>query len=121
MKGTYQMMFEAQSYASLGPVELGASREEVRQKVGELPVELARKTLRFPADFFKSAALQVEYGSDLRCISVQATSRRLVSFAGKQLSGMPFNAIRGWLEQLDPSVKVDGAGLTSEALGLSLY
>jgi hypothetical protein len=113
--------YEVRLHIGLGPIDLGMPREQVRSKIGVMPMVVSRMTLKFPMDFFREAALQVEYGSDSRCISIQATSRATVWFRENRLIGAPFEKMRSWFEAMDPAVSVDGAGLTSHALGIGLY
>lgn len=104
----------------LGPVLLGMSREEVRTALGVPPKEVARRS-GIPMDFFISARLQVEYGSDLRCHFVASVPGADVFLGDRQLMGRPYSEVRALFEELDPSLAVNGPDLTSEALQVAAY
>ena len=114
------MNYDLLPRVGLGPVRLGMSRDEVRQAVAEPPKEMPRRS-GIPMDFFVRARLQVEYGSDQRCRFVQAGPGAEVALSGKQLMGVPFIEVRAYLQQLDSSLKVEGADLTADALQVAAY
>ncbi len=110
------------SNEGIGPLSLGMDRAEIRSVLGG-PVRSFKKTpdARAPTDAFDEHGIHVYYDNAGRAEAIEVASPASPILQGRSLIGKPFKEIRHWLEQLDPKVQVDEAGLTAPSLGIGVY
>jgi hypothetical protein len=105
----------------VGTINLGMSREEVREAAGAAYTPFKRlKSDETPGDAFEGGVL-VYYKPPGICEAVEVGEPATPTFLERTVLGRPFGEVRGWLEGLDRDLVLDGDGLVSRKLGVSLY
>jgi hypothetical protein len=115
------MDFPIRPHIGAGPLVFGMSREEVRAALGERPKAFRKGNSAVLTDDFRSHQLHVYYSIGDYVEAIEFFGEAAVSFDGRILLGRPFLPERDGFSQLDPHLELDGAGLTSSALGIGLY
>lgn len=120
------MEFVVTPSEGVGPVKLGMSRQHVRATLSGLfttfrqgPFAVTDKYL--DTDFFTSLGIQVDYTTTNICNFITAVAEARPTFQDRPIVGEPFSACRAWLASLDNQFEIDGAGLISRKLGISIY
>jgi len=116
------MDFEIAPLAAAGPVRFGMTAEETRRALGK-PSSTFKKasSAAFPADAFDEQGVHVYYKASGVCEAVEFGPPARPTLGGEALLGRPFRDVELLLRRLDAATKVDEGGLTSYALGISLY
>lgn len=110
---------------SVGPVNFGMPRAEVRRAVGAPFREFVKSPNRSPntTDAFEELLVHVYYGTNggtCEFIEFGGGSARPV-LHGRDLLSEAFSDLRDWFRTLDPMMTEDESGLESHALGIGLY
>jgi len=109
-------------YEGIGPVTLGMDRAEVRSVLGGAVRSFKKSPdSKAPTDAFDEQGLHVYYDDAGRAEAIEVASPATPILEGRALIGRPFEELRHWLEQMDPEIQVDDAGLTAPSLGIGLY
>lgn len=115
------MNLEIEPYVGVGPIRLGMTRDEVRC-VLPVPAERFQKFRDAPPLYrVRNPSLMVHYDANDICEAVELALPGSPTLLGRELLGQSFEALRDWFEQQDPDIGVDGDGLISKKLGVSLY
>lgn len=110
---------------SVGPVDFGMSRADVRRAVGTKFREFVKSPNRpsTTTDAFEEVLVHVYYGAKsetCELVEFGAGTARPV-FHGKHLFSESFAELRDWLRSLDPAMTEDEGGLESLVFGIGLY
>jgi len=115
------MAFEIEPYVSVGSVELGMTRDEVRAAVGAQAQSVANRGSDPPADFFVDLGMRVDYRAPGLCTFVEFGGPISPTFQEQTLLHRPYEEMLVWFEPRDPDLLVDEAGLRSPRFGIALY
>lgn len=119
------MDWEIRPLQSVGPVEFGMVRTDVRRAVGGRVRAFVKSSERpsDTTDAFEELLVHVYYGgTNARCDFVEfggGTARPVLQ--GRDLLSESFSELRAWFRALDPSTKEDASGLESASLGIGVY
>lgn len=119
------MEWEIRPLQSVGQVDFGMPRADVRRAVGAKFREFVKSPARptNTTDAFEGLLVHVYYGANsgtCEFVEFGGGSARPV-FQGKDLLSESFADLRDWFRSLDPTMKEDEAGLEAPALGIGLY
>jgi len=115
------MDYEILPHIGAGPIRFGMTMDEVRQAVGEPPrVFRKAKDSTCTTDSF-SKCIHVFYRTPGVCTAVEFYEPARPFLGDRLFAGRPYAEVAEWLMQQDPNPDVDGAGLISRQLGMSLY
>jgi hypothetical protein len=115
------MNYEIESYAGVGPIRFGMSRDEVRKVVIGLVEEAARTSSGLPTDFFKDVGIFVYYKEPGITEAVEFGGPCSPTFRGQHFLGRQYAEMEQWIKTFDPEVVLKDTGLTSRKFGFGLY
>ena len=119
------MEWAIQPLQSVGPVDFGMSRADVRRAIGAKFREFVKSPDRpsDTTDAFEDLFVHAYYGPNSgTCEFVEFGGGRVRPvFLGRDLLSEPFSELREWFRSLDPTITEDESGLESRALGIGLY
>ncbi|WLR51926.1 hypothetical protein LC040_03165 [Bacillus tianshenii] len=109
-------------YESIGPIKLGMPRDEIRSLLNSKVVEFEKSEFdKNTTDAFDELGMHVFYKEDDTCESVEVSEPALAVFDGMNLVGTSFKKAKELLQKYDKGLSIDGNGLISYQLGISLY
>jgi hypothetical protein len=112
--------WEITPYAGVGPVVLGATREEVEAALGSTATPID-KGGPAPVAAFPAWGVHVHLSAEGRTEAVELMAPARPVLLGRSLLEGAFPDVVTWLRAQDPGLVVDDDGATSELLGVALY
>jgi hypothetical protein len=116
------MMFEIRPGQGIEQLSFGADPDSVRRAFGgEVESCVKNPSSAFPCDHFAHAGVFAYYRlpGELEALEFSAPARP--TFQGRELLGLPAAEVKRFLEELDPELETDSAGLISHRLGIGVY
>ena len=117
------MKFEIQSYKGAGPVRFGMTTTEVREALGpgfETGIRGEAVEGEHPHDYYRKLGCFVYYDASGKVEAIEF-GRSKPTLEGENLLGLSFKELFELITGLDPDVKYEGEGFTSEKLGVGCY
>jgi hypothetical protein len=118
------MELKIESYVGVGPIKFGMTRDQVCQSIGKQPGQFLKGPESVIAtDDFGDLGFHVYYKAAKEdvCDAIEMFSPADPIFIEQQFINRPFDEILIWFKNLDPSVEIGDAGLTSYELGVGVY
>lgn len=116
------MEFIIRPYISIGPIELGMSRKEVRETLDARVEEFKKSpTDELTTDAFDELGVYVYYKEHDVCEAVEVIPPASPIFQDEELLRRRFGELREYFKRIDDSIEVDNGGLTSYRFGIGLY
>jgi hypothetical protein len=110
---------EIEPYAGVGPIRLGMTQAEIHNLIG--PHVTTLKTVRGATTDRVADCVFVYYDDAGLAEGIELGSPEEPTYQGQRLLHRPFVDLRRWLETMDPTLQVDGAGAISRRRGISIY
>lgn len=122
------MTFNISPYISVGPIEIGMSREQIRACLsGEflsLPAEsnyLDSGIDRPATDYFKEHGVKVEYDENMECEFIEVGMKSKVVFNEVSLFDLSFEELYAYFKSLDENLLDSDTGFISLKLGIAIF
>ncbi|MBP0018800.1 MAG: hypothetical protein J7647_14790 [Cyanobacteria bacterium SBLK] len=122
------MDFNITPYISIGPLELGMTRAQIRACLRGNPVFLPAESnsvdadLDRPAsDYFEEDDVKVEYDDKMECEFVEVGAKSNVILNGVSLFDLSFAELYNYLQSLDADLLESDAGCISLGLGIAIF
>jgi hypothetical protein len=114
------LQFEITPYESAGSIRFGMTSDEVR---AQLQINGGAPQEKQPVlcDTFEELGMRVHYRLPGAVEAIEFRSPARPVLEGRQLLLQRYGDLESWLRALDPGVKLDHSGLTSDRLGIRLY
>jgi hypothetical protein len=111
--------YEIVSYERVGPLKLGASRDEITSIIGYTDeIQSADNTL---IDSYFEEGLTIHYDADAQyCKAITMTFPACPSYQGQALMNQPWMDIVGWLTKIDSKVELIDIGLIGYDTGIDI-
>jgi hypothetical protein len=105
----------------VGPINFGMPVEQVRQALGLTAFPFQKsEDLKFEVDAFDNDSIHVYYREPGVCEAVELFCPTVVTFQEHLILGQPFSDVVGFLQKVDPLLKISSSGLRSEQLGIAV-
>jgi hypothetical protein len=116
------MEFNILPYVGIGTLRFGMTVEQVRNQLAVLAQPFNKVSwAAHPTDAFDEVGLHVFYTADGKCEAFELAAPAKPTLHGTPLVGAAFDAVRDFLQGVDPALDVDESGATSRALGVAIY
>lgn len=115
------MSWEIDLFKSVGSVEFGRKREDIRYRIAEDPVVYAQSEAVIPHDTYEEQGLFVMYDKYNRCAAVEFMKPINLLWKGLDLFNMGFEQLRDYFLKLDPYLAESEKDFTSFYLGISAF
>lgn len=112
---------ELKSYLGAGPYLIGMTRAEMRRSAGISPRAVKKGGL-VDSDVFDALGVIAFYDRAEAVVeALEFFPPAQPQWKGQALVGRPYSEVRNMIFRDDSAIQEDGAGLTSEALGIGVY
>jgi hypothetical protein len=112
--------FFIEPYKGIGKIELGMTRDEIEEAMGEIP----RRFKKFHDDNYETDAFDyfyVYYRENYICEAIELISPAKVMFNEMNLMELSYIDIEKFFLDIDEDAEPDDSGLTSYKYGIAVY
>jgi hypothetical protein len=110
--------FEISPYEAGGAIRFGMTASQVYDALRSQP---APRPNGSPADTFEHLGIRVYYRLPDTVEAIEFKAPALPTLQGRRLLRQRYGDLESWIRSLDPAVKLEHSGLTSDRLGLRLF
>lgn len=110
--------FEITPCEAAGAVRFGMLAAQVREQLGSTTTSPNRE---LPYDLFRNLGIRVHYGPSAGVEAIEFLGPAFPTLHGRRLLRQRYGELEHWIRTLDPNVKLEHSGLTSNLLGVRLY
>jgi len=112
------LKFEIKPYESAGSIRFGMTSDDVRALLQAGRVHESRPVL---CDTFETLGMRIHYRLPDSVEAIEFRAPACPVFDGRTLLQQRYGDVEPWLRSMDPGVKLDHSGLTSDRFGIRLY
>lgn len=114
------MEFEIKPYVGAGKILLGMTSEKIQEVMAEEPDKFKKSNEdEYDSDMFK--VFFAYYKKPGVCNAIEFYGEANVTLNGKIMIGRPYADVQDMFKEIDDSLELDGAGLTSLKYGVGIY
>ena len=114
--------FEIKSFAAVGPIRFGMTRENVANlKLGTVKSFKRTPASEFHSDHFVESGVIVSYKFPGVVDAVEFSGPAQPVFLGKRLFDFSVEKLKAFLTNEDPNIEVGGDGFTAHNIGIGAY